>query len=38
MHRGGLDEICTHEPTDPWFGNQLALWLTNEAHPSLGAG
>jgi len=23
------------EPTDPWFGNQLGLWLTNEAHPAL---
>jgi penicillin G amidase len=22
------------EPTDPWFGNQLGLWLTNEAHPA----
>jgi penicillin amidase len=21
------------EPTHPWFGNQLGLWLTNEAHP-----
>src|SRR3954469_24678575 len=23
------------EPTDPTFGNQLGLWLTNEAHPTL---
>jgi acyl-homoserine lactone acylase PvdQ len=23
------------EPGDPWFGNQLGLWLTNEAHPAL---
>jgi penicillin amidase len=23
------------EPADPWFGNQLGLWLTNEAHPAL---
>jgi penicillin amidase len=23
------------EPTDPTFGNQLGLWLTNEAHPAL---
>lgn len=23
------------EPTDPWFGNQLGPWLTNEAHPAL---
>lgn len=23
------------EPTGPWFGNQLGLWLTNEAHPAL---
>src|SRR4051794_5750101 len=22
------------EPTDPTFGNQLGLWLTNEAHPA----
>jgi penicillin G amidase len=23
------------EPSSPWFGNQLGLWLTNEAHPAL---
>ncbi|MDX6720146.1 MAG: hypothetical protein QOJ63_2400 [Solirubrobacteraceae bacterium] len=23
------------EPTSRWFGNQLGLWLTNEAHPAL---
>jgi penicillin amidase len=23
------------EPADPWFGNQLGLWLTNDAHPAL---
>jgi hypothetical protein len=23
------------EPTGRWFGNQLGLWLTNEAHPAL---
>jgi penicillin amidase len=22
------------EPAGPWFGNQLGLWLTNEAHPA----
>ena len=23
------------EPTGPWFGNQLGLWLTNETHPAV---
>ncbi|HEY0344482.1 MAG TPA: penicillin acylase family protein [Solirubrobacteraceae bacterium] len=23
------------EPSSPWFGNQLGLWLTNDAHPAL---
>jgi penicillin amidase len=22
------------EPSSPWFGNQLGLWLTNDAHPA----